>query len=600
MKIKHAITIEPGTTLTLGGIAGATLNGTDVSVNDNILDINAATAVKLNDTTYNVDSSGLIDLGNISTGGSEPNDANLHISLNNTSLADFTANSSTDTSVNINAATSVTVNTSTTYNVSTNGNIDLGEVAKTVTFQGQIYHPNSSGQVQLPTIYTIKNGSILGGSLSQNNATSDISSKVNPIGYLNCSHNTSPSGTIPVGYLLNWNGEYIYCILALKSLNITSDYNYTCQLYCEVFGGKSGVTIYPHVPKSITKLTSDTIKFQLAIKGLTNDTKPKNYAFSTTTTTTSSYSLSIDYYEGESSNVAPTNLTSQTGITESGVYTIDYEVVNNEVTSYVITRHGGQGQANDGVLTLNLNNSSIGQFTANQSLNTSINVNACTSITVNSSTYNVSSNGNINLGTISGGGGSGVNKVVVNEIEYTANNNKVDIGHYVFFKDYFLVTKPYSFIEFDWQYNVGDFIFMSVESDYYYQKFRLSRKTMGSSYVGIAHLIEYSNINNDYALECVYVSGQQYISSVRQKSGVLLKQYMNNTLNQENLMVTIYMPTSYANITTTVYDASNSLPSGNEYVMLNAIANGWSNINKNATNFVCYKNGTVYYNQFAS
>lgn len=134
MKIKHAITIEPGTTLTLGGIAGATLNGTDVSVNDNILDINAATAVKLNDTTYNVDSSGLIDLGNISTGGSEPNDANLHISLNNTSLADFTANSSTDTSVNINAATSVTVNTSTTYNVSTNGNIDLGEVAKTVTF----------------------------------------------------------------------------------------------------------------------------------------------------------------------------------------------------------------------------------------------------------------------------------------------------------------------------------------------------------------------------------------------------------------------------------------------------------------------------------
>ena len=134
MKIKHAITIEPGATLQVGGIKGATLNGTEIEVNDNVLDINAATAVKLNDTTYQVDNEGVIDLGNISTGGSEPNDANLHISLNNTSLADFTANSSTDTSVNINAATSVTVNTSTTYNVSTNGNIDLGEVAKTVTF----------------------------------------------------------------------------------------------------------------------------------------------------------------------------------------------------------------------------------------------------------------------------------------------------------------------------------------------------------------------------------------------------------------------------------------------------------------------------------
>lgn len=406
MKIKHATIIEPGTTLTLGGIKGAKLNGTDVSVNDNILDINAATAVKLNDTTYNVDSQGVIDLGNISTGGSEPNDANLHISLNNTSLADFTANSSTDTSVNINAATSVTVNTSTTYNVSTNGNVDLGEMCKTVTFQGQIYHPNNAGQVQLPQIYTVKNGSIIGGSLSQNNATSDISSKVNPIGYFNCSYNTQPSRTIPTGWLLNWNGEYIYCIVALKSLNITSDYNYTCQLYCEVFGGKSGVTIYPHLPKSITTLTSNTIKFQIALKGLTNDTKPKNYAFSTTTTTTSSYSLSIDYYEGESSNVAPTNLITNTGITESGVYTIDYEVVNNEVTSYVVTKNSGGGQANDGVLTLNLNNSSIGQFTANQSLNTSINVNACTSITVNSSTYNVNSQGNINLGTISGGGGT--------------------------------------------------------------------------------------------------------------------------------------------------------------------------------------------------
>ena len=400
MKIKHAITIEPGTTVTLGGISGAKLNGIDVSVNDNILDINAATAVKVNDTTYNVDNQGVIDLGNVSSGGSEPNDANLHISLNNSSLADFTANSSTDTSVNINAATSVTVNTSTTYDVSSNGNIDLGEVAKTITFQGQIYHPNNVGQVQLPTIYTIKNGSILGGSLSQNNATTDISSKVNPIGYLNGSHNTSPSSTIPTGWLLNWNGEYIYCIIALKSLNITSNYTYTCQLYVEVFGGKSGVTIYPHLPKYVTKLTSDTIEFQIALKGLTEQTKPRNYAFSTTTTTTSSHSVSIDYYEGESSNVAPTNLISQTGITESGVYTIDYEVVNNEVTSYVVTKNSGGGQANDGVLTLNLNNSSIGQFTANQSLNTSINVNACTSITVNSSTYNVSANGNINLGNI--------------------------------------------------------------------------------------------------------------------------------------------------------------------------------------------------------
>ena len=221
MKIKHATIIEPGNTLTLGGIKGAKMNGTDVSVNDNILDINAATAVKLNDTTYNVDNEGVIDLGNISTGGSEPNNANLHISLNNSSIGDFTANSSTDTSVNINSATSVTVNTSTTYIVDSSGNIDLGEVAKTVTFQGQIYHPNQSGQVQLPQIYTVKNGSVLGGSLSQNNATSDISSKVNPVGYINCSYNTSPSSTIPVGYLLNWKCEYIYCIVALKSLNIT-------------------------------------------------------------------------------------------------------------------------------------------------------------------------------------------------------------------------------------------------------------------------------------------------------------------------------------------------------------------------------------------
>jgi len=76
---------------------------------------------------------------------------------------------------------------------------------------------------------------------------------------------------------------------------------------------------------------------------LTEQTKPRNYAFSTTTTTTSSHSVSIDYYEGESSNVAPTNLISQTGITESGVYTIDYEVVNNEVTSYVVTKNSGGG-----------------------------------------------------------------------------------------------------------------------------------------------------------------------------------------------------------------------------------------------------------------
>lgn len=434
MKIKHATIITPGSTFQLGGIAGAKLNGTDVSVNDNILDINAATAVKLNDTTYNVDNEGVIDLGNI--GGSEPNDANLHISLNNSSLGDFTANSSTDTSVNINAATSVTVNTSTTYNVSTNGNIDLGEVAKTITFQGQIYHPNNAGQVQLPQIYTVKNGSIIGGSLSQNNATSDISSKVNPIGYLNCSHNTSPSSTIPTGWLLNWNGEYIYCIVALKSLNISSNYNYTCQLYCEVFGGKSGVTIYPHLPKSITTLTSNTIKFSIAIKGLTNDTKPKNYAFSTTTTTTSSYSLSIDYYEGESSNVAPTNLITNTGITESGVYTIDYEVVNNEVTSYVVTKNSGGGQANDGVLTLNLNNSSIGQFTANQSLNTSINVNACTSITVNSSTYNVDSQGNINVGTISGGGTTAKSSIYGTML---CSNNSTNV-----YNNY---TNPIAFIE---------------------------------------------------------------------------------------------------------------------------------------------------------
>lgn len=112
----------------------------------------------------------------------------------------------------------------------------------------------------------------------------------------------------------------------------------------------------------------------------------------------------------ESSNTPPNSIYSfnpLSSVIGMATYHVSGEIVNDIQTSFSFTRiDSTSGQANDGVLTLNLNNSSIGQFTANQSLNTSINVNACTSITVNSSTYNVNSQGNIDLGTISGGGGT--------------------------------------------------------------------------------------------------------------------------------------------------------------------------------------------------
>lgn len=60
-------------------------------------------------------------------------------------------------------------------------------------------------------------------------------------------------------------------------------------------------------------------------------------------------------------------------------------------------------QAYNSSISVNLNGSNAGTFSTNQSTGSSVNINACTTITLNNSTYNVSSNGNISLGVISDG-----------------------------------------------------------------------------------------------------------------------------------------------------------------------------------------------------
>lgn len=61
---------------------------------------------------------------------------------------------------------------------------------------------------------------------------------------------------------------------------------------------------------------------------------------------------------------------------------------------------GGGGSANDGELDLQLNGTTIGDFTANQSTNESININACTVVTQNGQDASVDADGKVNIGDV--------------------------------------------------------------------------------------------------------------------------------------------------------------------------------------------------------
>ena len=359
--------------------------------NDSILNVgDVVKSVSVNGQTHSPNTNGNVDLGNI---GGTANNGALTLTLNSSSIGDFTANQSENETININAATSVTQNGQSS-SVDSTGNLDLGNVVKQIRFQGSTLNPQSNGLVALPNPNTTIYGSIFGGLLGVNTAYSDFSSFTNPIGLIYVTATQSEDKVDNWGYLINWKGNYIDCILGLLEYNKTANYTYTAKIRCEVFGGKDNIELYPILYKYFTASDKTEVRLCIAIKGISWNDKPLSYGYSRTVSSANSYIVGINYTDGEDTTNYPSNLISQNGITGNGVYIIDISVTNNVIDSYVVTKQGGEG-----VQSISVNNNT--PILPDSSGN--VNINSCQGIYLNGSLYSVTPYGFITLPNINTG-----------------------------------------------------------------------------------------------------------------------------------------------------------------------------------------------------
>lgn len=344
-------------------------------------------SVSVNGATFQPDNGGNVDLGTI---GGTANDGELTLTLNGGSVGTFTANQAQNETVNINAVTSVTQN-SQTSTVGSGGNIDLGNVVKTVIFQGSTITPNTAGQAQLPTVQTTKYGSLLGGLISSNNSSVNYSSYTEPVGFLYALTSTASNRFQNWGYLIDFPDCFIYCLISTQELTKTADYTYSAKLAVQIYSDTNSYEIYPVIRQSTTRLSNDSTATGVVIKGLNYNKRPQ-YGFSETTTTQSSYTVYLNVTDGEDTtgNNYPFGLIQLNGIeTEIGVntYQIEYSVTNKNINSYTVTKLDNKGN------TINLNNTIYSPNSSGE-----INIgNLCKKINLNGVPFNVDNTGTISL-----------------------------------------------------------------------------------------------------------------------------------------------------------------------------------------------------------